>query len=137
MFALAAALILAPQLTALTPAVADEDVPDEGTIVLSLSAGVHGVAKPGASLMTTVTVDNGTQDELAAGQVTLELNRTPVADGAALTAWLDSGEAPGAFASLATEESEAVAASETFAPQMPLFQTIRLYSYLQPFFRRR
>ncbi|MES2865236.1 MULTISPECIES: DUF6049 family protein [Microbacterium] len=114
-FALAAALILAPQLTALTPAVADEDVPDEGTIVLSLSAGVHGVAKPGASLMTTVTVDNGTQDELAAGQVTLELNRTPVADGAALTAWLDSGEAPGAFASLGTEESEAVAASETSA----------------------
>ncbi|GGD67612.1 DUF6049 family protein [Microbacterium murale] len=114
-FALAAALILAPQLTAMTPAVADEDAPDEGIVELSLSAGVHGVAQPGSALLTTVTIDNGTQEQLAAGQVTVELSRTPLADGAALTAWLDSGDAPGAFASLGTEESEAVAASETSA----------------------
>lgn len=115
MFALAAGLILAPQLTATTPAVADEDVPDEGAVEISLSAGVHAVAQPGASLLTTVTIDNGTTDELDAGQVTVELNRSPLADGAALDAWLETGQAPGAFASLGTEESEAVAASDTSA----------------------
>jgi hypothetical protein len=98
-----------------TPAVADEDAPDEGTVEISLSVGVHGVAQPGSSLLTTVTIDNGTQEDLATGEVTVELNRSPLADGDALNAWLDSGQAPGAFAPLGTEASEAVAASETSA----------------------
>ncbi|MDQ0643529.1 DUF6049 family protein [Microbacterium murale] len=112
-FALAAALIAAPQLISVTPAVAAEEAPEDGTVEVSLTTGVHGVSQPGSPLLTTVTIDNGTREELSPGLVSVELNRTALADGAALTAWLDSGQTQGTFSSLGIEESEAVAASET------------------------
>lgn len=113
MFALAAALIAAPFLSPTTPAVAAGDTTDDGTIEVSLTAGVHGVVQPGSALSTVVTIDNGTKEDLGTGQLTLELNRTPLADSAALTAWLDSGETAGPFTPLGTEEFEAVASADT------------------------
>lgn len=112
---LAASLVAAPYLTAAPPAFADvpED-PDEGAIELTIAAGVHGVIQPGASLTTTVTIDNDTDDDLSTGNVTVELNATALADGAALTEWLDTGAASGTFSPLTAEESEAVAASDSF-----------------------
>ncbi len=117
-FALAAALVAAPHLVSPPSASAAADAPEDGTVEISLTTGLHGVAQPGSTLLTTVTVENGTDEELSAGRIELELNRTALTDGAALTAWLDAGEAPGAFASLGTEESEAVAASETSTTSM-------------------
>jgi len=111
-FAVAAAIVAAPLLTPPTAAFADEDAPDDGAVEISLSAGVHGVSQPGSSLLTTITIDNGTAAALSPGQVTVELNRTALADGAAVTTWLDSGEAPGGFTPLGVEETETIAASD-------------------------
>lgn len=113
MFALAATIVAGPFLTSASPAAAAEDTTDDGAIEMSFTAGVHGVVQPGAALSTVVTIDNGTQENLGAGQLTLELNRTALADSAALTAWLDSGEAAGPFTPLGTEESEVVASADT------------------------
>lgn len=110
---LAASLIVAPQLMAVSPAFAEVDEPDDGAVELSVTAGVHGVIQPKSSLTTTVTIDNSTDDELSTGSITVELNDTALTDGAALTEWLDSGAVSGTFSPLATEESEAVAASES------------------------
>lgn len=112
-FALAVALVSAPFLSPVAPAVAAEDAVEDGTVELSFTAGVHGVSQPGSPLLTTVTIDNGTDEEIPADQVNVELNRTALADGAALTAWLDTGETPGPFTPLGSEETDAVAASDT------------------------
>lgn len=93
----------------------DDIADDEPSVRLSLSAGAHGVTQPGAPLTTTVTIDNPTDDTVAAGRVTVELNRTPVTDEAALAAWLDDGEASGTFTPLGTGATEAVAASDSMS----------------------
>ena len=139
MFALAFGLVAAPQLAVPTAAVADangaeddntaddgtgdstgqdddttaDDVVEEGAVRLSLTAGVHGVVDVGAPVTSTVSVDNGSDEEVASGRITVELNATPLADAAALTAWMDTAAAPGTFIPLGTETLEAVPASES------------------------
>lgn len=98
---------------AVPTASAAADDPDAGSVELSLSAGLHGVIQPGSALTTSVTIDNGSEEEVPAGRVTVELNRTPLADAAAVTTWLDTGTTEGAFASLGSENSSAVASTET------------------------
>lgn len=113
-FALAFGLIAAPHLA--VPMAADaatDDTDDEGTVSISLTTGLHGVIELGSPLTATVSVDNGTDQELAAGRVTVELNTTPLADATALATWLDSGTASGSFTTLGTEASEAVSASDS------------------------
>lgn len=112
-FALAASLIASPHLSGVTSASADVDEPDEETVELSVTAGVHGVIQPDTSLTTTVTIANTTGQDLSEGHVTLELNDTALTASDQLSAWLDSGVAPGTFAPLAAEDSEAIAASES------------------------
>ncbi|WP_235201532.1 DUF6049 family protein [Microbacterium sp. CH12i] len=113
MFALAAGLALAPQLTFAAPASAAAKDTSEGAVDIALSTGAHGVIQPGSSLTTTVTITNSTDEELSTGRVTVELNRTPLLDGSALASWLDSGEASGSFAPLAAENSDPVTASDS------------------------
>lgn len=113
MFALAATIVTGPFLTSASPAAAAGDTTDDGAIEVSLTSGVHGVVQPGAALTTVITIDNGTEEDLGAGQLTLEMNRTALADSAALTSWLDSGETSGPFTPLGTEESEVVASADT------------------------
>src|SRR5690606_30604028 len=89
------------------------DNDDEGTVSISLTTGLHGVIELGSPLTATVSVDNGTDQVLAAGRVTVELNTTPLADATALATWLDSGTASGSFTTLGTEASAAVSASDS------------------------
>ncbi|WP_300266058.1 DUF6049 family protein [Microbacterium sp.] len=112
-FTLAAALIAAAHLSGIAPASADVDEADEETVELSVTAGVHGVIQPDTSLTTTVTIANTTGQALSGGHVTLELNDTALTASDQLSEWLDSGVAPGTFAPLAAEDSEAVPASES------------------------
>ena len=104
-FALAFGLVATPQLIAPHAAIADTtDTDDAGTVGLSLIAGMHGVMPQGGALTVVATVDNETDDAVAAGRVTVELNRTPLADSASLTAWLDEGDAAGSFTPLAADD---------------------------------
>ncbi|MCK3769326.1 DUF6049 family protein [Microbacterium aerolatum] len=113
-FALAFGLIAAPHLTATTAsATATPEPEDEGTARLSLSAGVHGVVQPGTPLTTSVIIDNGSDEALTPGVISIEINKTPLDDASALAAWLDAEEAEGTFSALGSEESLAVPASET------------------------
>lgn len=110
--ALGSALLVASPLAA-APASAATIEPDDGAVSVSLTTGQYGVMAPGGTLTTTVTITNTTSDELSGGRATIELNRTPLADDAALSAWLDDGTADGAFGPLGTEQTEAVQASES------------------------
>lgn len=114
MFALAFGLIAAPHLTPPPAAIADAEAPEPAAAArLSISAGVHGVVQPEAPLTTTVTIDNDSDEAIPAGRIAVEVNRTALTDADALTAWLDSGQAAGSFTPLGSEESDAVAVSET------------------------
>ncbi|WP_194421057.1 DUF6049 family protein [Microbacterium abyssi] len=113
-FALAFGLIATPHFSAPTATASATPAPeDEGTARLSLSAGVHGVVQPDTPLTTSVIIDNGSDETITPGVITIEINTTPLDDAAALAAWLDADEAEGAFTSLGTEESVDVPASET------------------------
>lgn len=85
-----------------SPAAAAPDEDGEA-VELFLAAGLHGTVAPGAPLSATLTVQNDTEADLSSGRVTVALNRTPLTDGAELSAWLDTGVAEGSFDPLAAE----------------------------------
>lgn len=88
---------------------ADAEQPADPAVELFLSVGAGGEIAPGTPMTGTVTIDNPTDSDLTAGSVSVELNTTPLADGAALDAWLDGGTAGGGFRTVATESSPVVA----------------------------
>ena len=88
---------------------ADAEQPADPAVQLLLSVGAAGEIAPDTALLGTVTIDNPTDSDLSAGSVSIELNTTPLADGAALDTWLDEGTTGGGFRSLATETTPVVA----------------------------
>ena len=83
---------------------------DDQAVGLHVSAGLRGLTAPGSSTTAMVTVDNDTDSELSGGQIQIDLSRTPLADDAAVTSWLDDGEAPGDFATIGTDTTAEVEA---------------------------
>ncbi len=81
---------------------------DEKSVELHVSAGLRGLVAPGSSTSAIVTVENATDAALTTGQVEVELNRTPLTDAAAVSTWLDDGEATGAFASIGAEDTDPI-----------------------------
>ncbi|MGO2931166.1 DUF6049 family protein [Microbacterium sp.] len=113
-FALVLGLSLGAQGAAAPTAVADtQDAADDGTVRLSLTAGLHGVVASEAPVTATLTVDNGSDEPVPAGRLTVEINKTPLSDSDELTAWLTAGDAAGSFTSLGTTEADEVAASDS------------------------
>ena len=100
---------------AAAPAVAAEETPsaDEQGVDVHVSAGLRGVIAPGSSLSAAITVENGTDAELTAGRVEVEIGRTPLPDDAAVSGWLDDGEASGEFAAIGDEPTEPIEAGES------------------------
>ncbi len=99
-----------------TPALAadgDGDDADAAGVELSFSIGVHGRVAPGNGASATVTIANETDAEISAGDVVVELNRTPLADDASVTTWLDDDQAPGTFSALGSERSAVLAAGDS------------------------
>lgn len=92
----------------------------EAMVGLSVSAGARGSVAVGGSTTAIVTVQNDTDTQLSAGRVLVELNRTPLADEAALTAWLDDEDAAGTFASLGSESTDPVDADQTAVTTVPV-----------------
>ncbi|WP_334151250.1 DUF6049 family protein [Microbacterium sp.] len=97
--------ILAP-----TAAFAATEPPNdsEGKVELYVSAGARGNVTVGAATSAVVTVENETDAEVSPGRVLVELNRTPLADDAAIASWLDGEEVEGTFAALGTESTNSV-----------------------------
>lgn len=81
---------------------------DEKSVELHVSAGLRGLVAPGSSTSAIVTVENGADAALTTGQVEVELNRTPLTDAAAVSTWLDDGEATGAFAPIGAEDTDPI-----------------------------
>lgn len=81
---------------------------DEKSVELHVSAGLRGLVAPGSSTSAILTVDNDTESRLGAGQIQVELNRTPLTDDEAVTNWLDDGEAAGDFASIGADDTAAI-----------------------------
>jgi len=110
---LAAVVVVGSLGFGLTPAAladdADAEQPADPAVELFVSVGAGGEIAPGTPMLGTVTIDNPTDSDLTAGSVSVELNTTPLADGAALDAWLDGGTAGGGFRTVATESSPVVA----------------------------
>ncbi|MGM1018454.1 MAG: DUF6049 family protein [Actinomycetota bacterium] len=83
------------------PAAAETvEEPADGVVRLSLSAGVNGVVEVGDPVLATATVRNGTTDEVSAGRLLLEINRTPITESTALTLWTALGAYEGTFSPL-------------------------------------
>ncbi|MFK3677331.1 DUF6049 family protein [Microbacterium sp. NPDC090218] len=98
---------------------------DEQSVELHVSAGLRGLVAPGASTSAMLTLDNGTDARLTGGQVEVELSRTPLTDDAALSSWLDDGEAPGDFATIGADDTEPIdagasATTTIFVPEATL-----------------
>lgn len=97
--------------TVAAPALAadgDDATTDDAVVELSLAMGSHGKIAPGSAATATLSVQNDTDAQLAPGTVTVEINRTALADPAAVATWLDDTEAPGDFVALGTKSTDAV-----------------------------
>lgn len=92
---------------------ADAPKTDSPTVELAISTGTGALIAPGGSLVSTITITNTTPDELSAGSVALEIDPAPLADGAALDAWLADGTATGAFRSVTTEPSPKIGSGDS------------------------
>jgi hypothetical protein len=87
---------------------ADQAQTDEQSVELHVSAGLRGIVAPGSSTSAILTVENGSEAALAPGQVEVELSRTPLTDAAAVSTWLDDGEATGDFAPIGADDTESI-----------------------------
>jgi len=110
---LAAALVVGSLGLGIAPkAIADEadaEQPTAAEVELFVAAGNGGRIAANSPLLGTVTIDNATDSDLTAGTVTLEVNSAPLADGAALDAWLDEGTVAGTFRAVASESTPVIA----------------------------
>lgn len=103
-------------------AFAATDAESEGSSIdLLVSAGVRGTVAPGTATTASITVQNDSRSELSSGRVTVELNRTPLTDGAAVTTWLDEADATGGFEQLGSDttapvDAEGSVTSSLFLP---------------------
>lgn len=107
----AAALVIASLLGGgAPPAHAEtEDAAEEtGSVELTVSTGSGTPTAPGAPMVGRVVLENRTDDTLTVGTLSVQLNRTGVADAAALETWLEGGAAPGTFQTVATQPLETV-----------------------------
>ena len=92
-FAAVAALAVvlpAPAFAATEPAPTPTPTPSiaPGTTVFTLSPVSNGIVRPGDALTVWLSIQNGTEAELAATEITVSLSRTPLASRAALRDWL-------------------------------------------------
>ena len=104
---------------------ADRSTDDAQPVSLHVAAGLRGLIAPGSSTSAILTVENDADAALSGGQVQVELNRTPLTDGDAVSSWLDDGEAEGDFTLIGSDQTSAVDAgtSETttiFVPETTL-----------------
>ncbi|WP_337000882.1 DUF6049 family protein [Microbacterium sp. LB12] len=104
---------------------ADGSSDDDQQVSLHVSAGLRGLMAPGSSTTAILTVENDTDSSLSGGQVQVELNRTPLTDGDAVSSWLDDGEAEGDFAAIGSDQTSAIDAGKTetttiFVPETSL-----------------
>jgi len=86
---------------------------DDQSVGFHVSAGLRGLIAPGSSTTAMLTVENDTDSELSSGRVQVEISKTPLADDAAVTGWLDDGEAQGEFALIGAETTTDVDAGAT------------------------
>lgn len=104
-------------LGAALPASAADDGTDQAPQV-ELTVSTETSIAPGGPLVSTVTIVNGTGDTLSAGTASLEIDSTPLASGAALDSWLDTGTAPGDFHTVTTVPSPEVTRETTGTADM-------------------
>jgi hypothetical protein len=102
---------------------ADQAQTDDQSVELHVSAGVRGLVAPGSSTSAIVTVENGSETGLVAGQVEVEVNRTPLTDSAAVSTWLDDGETTGEFDSLGADDTEAIEAGASATTTIVVSET--------------
>jgi hypothetical protein len=79
-----------------------------GTTVFTLSPVANGIVNPGDALSASVSIQNGTDAEVAPTPVTLSLGRTPIADRDDLGDWLDGTSTDVALEAIATDQIAAV-----------------------------
>lgn len=96
-----------------------------GTTVFTLAPVSNGVVRPGDALTVWLSLQNGTDAELAATEVTLSLGRTPLASRTALRDWLAGDLDEAAVQPIATKALDPVAPGTdeetalTLAPEDP------------------
>lgn len=95
-----------------------DDESENSSVELLLSAGVRGTVAPGTATTASITVQNDAKSELSAGRVTVEINRTPLADDAAVTTWLDDADADGGFEQLGTDTTAPVDAEASLTTSL-------------------
>jgi len=79
-----------------------------GTTVFTLSPVSNGLVRPGDALTVWLSLQNGTDTELAATEITVSLGRTPLASRTALRDWLAGDLGGAAVEPIATKILEAV-----------------------------
>lgn len=100
------------------PAAADTNAPTPtptppipaGTTAFTLSPISNGLVRPGEALAVSLTLQNETGVTTGPATATVSLGRTPIADRAALSAWLDGDTAGFTTTAVTTAALEAVPA---------------------------
>jgi len=96
-----------------------------GTTVFTLAPVSNGIVRPGDALTVWLSLQNGTDAELAPIEVTLSMGRTPLASRTALGDWLSGDLDEATVQPIATKALEAVAPGTdeegalTLAPEDP------------------
>lgn len=93
---------------------------ESSSVDLLLSAGVRGTVAPGSATTASITVQNDSGSELSSGRVTVELNRTPLTDEAAITTWLDEADVTGGFEQLGADTTAPVDAEASATTSLSL-----------------
>ncbi|WP_374976271.1 DUF6049 family protein [Microbacterium trichothecenolyticum] len=103
---LAGLLLPAPAIAAdpsPTPSPTATSAVPAGVSVFTLSPSANGIVRPGDALSVSVSLQNGTDAQLAPADVTLSLGRTPIADRDGLGDWLDGTAADTAVEAIGTD----------------------------------
>lgn len=93
---------------------------ESSPVELLVSAGVRGTVAPATATTASITVQNDSRSELSSGRVTVEINRTPLTDEAAVTTWLDDADATGGFEQLGADTTSPVEAEASVTTSLLL-----------------
>ncbi len=119
----AAAVAATLGLLAPLPAGAATTTDDTGEVALTMAPGNQGIVTPGEQVVITLNAANAGDEDLEAGEVTLERGVRRLSTEAALDTWLDTGVAPGSFVEIAASDIDPVASQAETALTLAIEDT--------------
>ena len=95
---------------------------EQGSVSLDLSVGPFGTVVQGSTTTASVSLTNDTEQAVPAGDVVVELNRTPLTDRVALSDWLEADDdgKDADFTALASDSFSSADPGDTVTTTVPI-----------------